>query len=881
VSDLQDRLSAALNDRYVIRRELSGAGLSRVFLADEIAPPRRIVLKVLPPDLGSIVGSQRFNREIEVVARLQHPNIVPLLEAGTAHGIPFYSMPYVEGETLRVRLATDPRRPIAEVTRVFREVADALGYAHAHGVVHRDIKPENILMSAGHACVADFGIAKALSAAGDATITTAGLALGTPAYMAPEQALGDPDAEHRADLYALGAVAFEMLAGAPPFTGANAAQLIAAQATRAPRPINELRGDCPAGLAAIVMHCLEKDPQSRPQHAAEIIGWLDAIGTPGALTATPGRRRIRRRVVVAAAALGLLLAAGGAVAFAPSAMRAHALTLITRSDPSLESSRVLVAPFDNATGDTTLEALGIMTADWIGQAISHVPGVEVVDPRTAFATQEVVEQIPWPFKSRNRARAMAQEVGAGTVVSGTYYREGDTLTFHAAISDVRTGRLVRSMAPVKGARRSPSHLLAELQQRVAATLALARDTTAGTLIGSFAEPPSLDAYQEVYRGVEAYFHGDDSSEYAHLERAAKLDTTYTTPLVFLAFARAYNFDYATADTVVRHAERLSARLAPAERALLDHVEAVIASNTEDAVRSAQRFMTLMPGSQESPLLLASVALSSLRPALALRALAHVDPDRGLNLAGPFYWLYESEAAAQVGDWDRSLAMGRSGQRRFPESGWMCYATSRGLARLGRIAELERQIAAAPSRGDPLVEQARLAVNMWGELRAAGHADAADRLMQRYASVLDDRRADTARDVQFFRGRVLIRVGRAGESREIFTALAARDTGYDHLKDLNELGIAEATLGHRDAALNVEHELSSLRPRYDRGTPILLQAKIAANLGDRDRAIVLLQQALTRGIGLQQLGAGIFGNSNLTPLYGYSPFERMLRPDEPR
>ncbi|HTA75060.1 MAG TPA: serine/threonine-protein kinase, partial [Gemmatimonadaceae bacterium] len=781
--------------------------------------------------------------------------------------------PYVEGETLRARLAKDPRRSIAEVTRLFREVADALGYAHAHGVVHRDIKPENILLSAGHACVADFGIAKALSAAGDATITTAGLAVGTPAYMAPEQALGDPDADHRVDLYALGAVAFEMMAGEPPFTGANAAQLIAAQVSRAPRPINELRGDCPAGLAAIVMRCLEKDPRSRPQRATEIIGWLDAIGT--------GRPRIRRRVVVAASALGLLLVTGGAVAFAPSAMRAHALTLITRRDPTLESSRILVAPFDNATGDTTLDALGIMAADWIGQAISHVAGAEVVDPRTAFATQEVVAQIPWPFKSRDRARAMAQEVGAATVVSGTYYREGDTLTFHATISDVGSGRLVRSLAPVKGTRRSPSHLLAELQQRIAATLALARDTTAGTLIGSFAEPPSLDAYQEVYRGVEAYFHGDDSSEYAHLDRAAALDTTYTTPLVFLAFARAYNFDYATADTVVRHAERLSARLAPAERALLDHVEAVIAENTENAVRSAQRFMALTPGSQESPLLLASIALATLKPDLALRALAHVDPDRGLNLAGPFYWLYESEAAAQVGNWSRSLAMGRAGQRRFPESGGMCYSTSRALARLGRVADLERQIAAAPSRGDPLVEQARLAVNMWGELRAAGHPDAADRLMQRYATLLDDRRDDTARDAQFYRGRVLRRTGRASESREIFAALATRDTGYERLKDLNELGIAEATLGHRDAALNVEHELSSLRPRYDHGTPILLQAEIAANLGDRDRAIVLLQQALSRGIGLQQLGAGIFGNANLTPLDGYPPFERMLRPDESR
>lgn len=280
LGQLQSHLAGA----YRVERELGGGGMSRVFLAHEIALGRRVVLKVFPPELAAALSVDRFQREVRVAAGLQHPNIVPLLAAGSAGGVLYYTMPFVEGESLRSRLASEGELPVAEAVRLFREVADALAHAHRQGVVHRDIKPDNVLLSHHHAVVTDFGIVKALAAAGGATpLTATGMSLGTPVYMAPEQGTADPHVDHRADLYSLGVVAYEMLAGEPPFRGSTAQAVIAAHVTQAPAPLAEARPAVPPQLGAIVHRCLEKRPADRFQHAEELLAALDAL--TGALPA--------------------------------------------------------------------------------------------------------------------------------------------------------------------------------------------------------------------------------------------------------------------------------------------------------------------------------------------------------------------------------------------------------------------------------------------------------------------------------------------------------------------------------------------------------------------------------------------------------------------
>jgi serine/threonine protein kinase len=279
---LRDQLQASLGANYAIERELGGGGMSRVFLATEKTLGRTVVVKVLPPELAHAVSVERFRREIAMSARLQHPHIVPLLTAGETDGLPYYTMPFIDGESLRARLARVGELPLVDIVRVLRDVTGALAYAHEHGVVHRDIKPENVLLTRQHALVADFGVAKALSAStttGATASTSLGIALGTPAYMAPEQAAADPTTDGRADLYALGAMTYEMLTGSPPFRGRNAQATLAAHAGEAPTPVDTRRAATPPALAALVMQLLEKRPADRPQTAEAVLATLDGITT--------------------------------------------------------------------------------------------------------------------------------------------------------------------------------------------------------------------------------------------------------------------------------------------------------------------------------------------------------------------------------------------------------------------------------------------------------------------------------------------------------------------------------------------------------------------------------------------------------------------------
>lgn len=287
--DLRHQLQTSLGSAYTLERELGGGGMSRVFVADETALGRKVVVKVLPPELAAGVSVDRFKREIQVAARLQHPHIVPVLSAGETDGLPFYTMPLVEGASLRARLARGGLT-ITETVGILREVARALGYAHERGVVHRDIKPDNVLLTGGSAVVTDFGIAKAISASrldapGSPTLTAMGTTLGTPAYMAPEQAAGDPDTNHRADIYAFGCMAYEMLTGRPPFHGLSPHKLMAAHMGEKPAPVDSFRADTPPALTELVMRCLEKEPDHRPQSASDLARVLETVSSSG--TAQP------------------------------------------------------------------------------------------------------------------------------------------------------------------------------------------------------------------------------------------------------------------------------------------------------------------------------------------------------------------------------------------------------------------------------------------------------------------------------------------------------------------------------------------------------------------------------------------------------------------
>ena len=412
---IRDQLAQALREQYVVEREIGGSGMSRVFIAHEAALGRKVVIKVLTPELASEISAERFAREIRLAASLQQANIVPLLAAGSAAGLPYYTMPLVEGRSLRDRLARDGALPVGEGMSILRDIARALAYAHAHGVVHRDIKPGNVLLSGGTAVVTDFGIAKALGEARDAdaqsTLTRTGMAIGTPAYMAPEQATGDPNTDHRADLYAFGCLAYEIFAGTPPFQRSTAHELIAAHITVTPPPVSSARREVPAPVSALIAQCLEKHPAKRPASAEDLLASLDGV-TPQPVL--PYRRR-RRGLVVGGAAL--VVAVVGAIGYA----RYHA-----PPDPLT----VDAIPFLNLAHDTTLQYLSSGISDELLTGLRQVSGIRIINRQMAYRYQG---------RSDIDVRTVARDLGVRCLITGTLREAGGTLTISAQLNDGQTG----------------------------------------------------------------------------------------------------------------------------------------------------------------------------------------------------------------------------------------------------------------------------------------------------------------------------------------------------------------------------------------------------------------------------------------------------------
>ena len=416
-ADVPNELAAAIVGRYRIERELGGGALSRVFLADEVGLGRQVVIKVLPPELAATTSGERFRREIQLAARLQHPHIVPLLSADAGGHLLYYVMPFVAGESLRARLSRDGALPIRDATRIWRDLLEALAYAHARGVVHRDIKPGNILLGGGQsAVVADFGIARAVEAAGEADVTGPGLVIGTPAYMAPEQMDGHSVADHRADLYAAALVMYEMIEGRPPFAGGSPRDMALARLTEPPPPMR--RVDCPPALAALVLHCLARNPEGRPGSADEVLAALDQVpGRPAAIS----RGRSWR---LAAAAFAAVLLAGAALGAGYLRRDRDAAAASGTSAPSLA-----VLPLTNLSPDAGDAALADGMTEELIAVLSQDRTLRVVASTSVRA-----------LRSRQLdVRQIADSLRVSHVLEGGLQKIGSKLRMQVRLVDARDG----------------------------------------------------------------------------------------------------------------------------------------------------------------------------------------------------------------------------------------------------------------------------------------------------------------------------------------------------------------------------------------------------------------------------------------------------------
>src|SRR5216110_2669796 len=417
MADQLARLQAALADRYTIERELGRGGMATVYLAQDLKHHRKVAIKVLKPELAAALGPERFLQEIEIAAGLTHPHILPLHDSGEATGLLYYVMPYVEGETLRNRLDRAGQLPVAEAVQITREVADALSYAHSHDVVHRDIKPENILLEAGHAVVSDFGIARAITAAAGGKLTETGIAIGTPGYMSPEQGGASARVDERSDIYSLGCVLYEMVAGEPPFTGPSAESIVRQHLAAAPPRVSAMRAAVPRAIEEAIVRALVKTPADRFATAAELV---EALAAPAPHVRATGRRTSRLAAGAGLAATLLAMAAGLFVLSRPHG----APPVAARPRQS-----IAVLPFVNVSGAPQEEYLSDGISEELINALSKLPQLQVVARPSSFA-----------FKGKNEdVRQIGQALHVATVLGGSVRRDANRLRVTAQLTDARNG----------------------------------------------------------------------------------------------------------------------------------------------------------------------------------------------------------------------------------------------------------------------------------------------------------------------------------------------------------------------------------------------------------------------------------------------------------
>ncbi|MDQ6871851.1 MAG: serine/threonine-protein kinase [Gemmatimonadota bacterium] len=433
MSSISERLASALGGSYTIERELTGGGMALVFVGEDHDLDRKVVIKILPPELAASVSAERFRREILTVARLQHPHIVPILKAGELDGLPYFVMPYVDGESLDATLRRRQTLGVRETLGIMKDVARALAFAHERNVVHRDIKPGNILLASGSATVTDFGVAKALSSArrsGEkgAGLTHTGMSLGTILYMAPEQAAGDPDIDGRADIYSLGITAYEMLAGAAPFARLNPREMLTARLTLPPQPLSGVRKDVPPGFERLIARCLAIDPADRPQTAAAVVEALEdpeTISAPFVVSgSTPVRRggRAVKRTVIGALALVGAVAVSAGIYTRTHPNTASALTENRATAHAANLGVMAVLPFVNLGADSSNAYLATGLTNAIAGKLMKTPGLRVLAPGR-----------PRSVKRSSDSTSTAW-VEARLVLEGTVERVGNRLRVTARLS---------------------------------------------------------------------------------------------------------------------------------------------------------------------------------------------------------------------------------------------------------------------------------------------------------------------------------------------------------------------------------------------------------------------------------------------------------------
>ena len=888
---IPEGLVSALADHYRLERELGAGGMATVYLAEDLKHHRQVAIKVLRPDLAASLGAERFLREVSIAARLSHPHILGLHDSGEANGYLYYVMPYVEGISLRQKLAREGELPIPEAVRILRDVVDAMAYAHAQGVVHRDIKPENVMLTGRHALVMDFGVAKAVaegrSPEGDGprdpatALTSAGVALGTPAYMAPEQAVGEGHLDARADLYAWGVVAYELLAGQPPFVRATPQNTLVAQVTATPEPVTHHRANVPGALARLVMQCLEKKAADRPQSAEHLLQALDQVLTPsGGLTPTDtrpyqtaGMRRARRRQWMLGAAAVTGLAVIGLLAWRGWQGRAAPVV----------ADRVLVAP---------LEAEGAAFAG-LAQDLAALPTAMTREGIGSPVPAATVRDLGGTRRGDPAARAeyLGRRTGAGYVLRISCEQAGAGAACQLELFQ-RPGNRLRMAVPVRGAA-SDSTFGARVQEQALVMLLLELywgDQT--TWLGEYITP-SLEAVRAFHRVNED--KGDEARE-----RAGRADTNW------IVLSLNWLPDSAVAALARRPGLTERDRLA---------IEAKLGWGYGDADRHFEVIRQLYRGWPSYwRVMYLRLSVETHRPQAALDAI-RTDSSHSTRALAVAAWsrfedyLWRKFALHHVGKYQEQVQLAALVRQNPPQAWpdmmgpqesqaaiWQDLAIQ-GYAGLGQVDSVRRVVAelgkrsrnAGPWLSSEQTEDLGLSAAL--ELMAHGHAAEGEAMLASALPALqrlreEERAAGTVPTMVENEVWTLEWTGELDQARALAEQIL-RERGFRWVPEMmGSLGKIAARQGRRADALAVSRALADsvtvLRERKNpskSGRYLYCRAMIAARLGDREEAVRLLKDA--RAADASVWGPAHFiwmhKDPDLASLRGYPPFEALLAP----
>jgi tRNA A-37 threonylcarbamoyl transferase component Bud32/tetratricopeptide (TPR) repeat protein/TolB-like protein len=875
--DLMDRMAAALADRYRIEEEIGRGGMATVYRAQDLRHHRTLAIKVLHPELSETLGEKRFLGEIRTAAKLNHPHILPLFDSGAEGGLLFYVMPFATGDSLRALLDRERQLPLEEAVQITRELADALAYAHGEGIVHRDVKPENVMLEGGHAVLADFGVAQAVSQATEERLTRTGTSLGTPTYMSPEQAAGDGDLDGRSDQYALACVLYEMLAGMPPFRGPTGESLARQHLAELPPPVTQLRSTVPRGVVEALTRALAKSPADRFRTVSEFGDAvaagarqpkLSAAGPPPA-PAFPGGGRWRpglRTPLWTAALMGV----GALVLLVWLGIRSPGPGPEISEDP-----RVLVVPYENQTGDPDLNPVGRWVAEWITEGLARTAEVRVVPNLMVLESLARVRAREEAGPTGPSVQGLAEATGASLAVTGRYYLRGDEIEFHSEVIDLVAEEPLGVVGAVRGPVDAPSEALTEVQDRVMGVLATRLRPGTAWEVPASVQPPTYEAFQHYARASEYWVRGRYGEAAEGYMRAYEADTTFLRSLLIGIAAYGQAGDARRMDSLFQVIQPRRDELAPYDRYRLDYGMADRRGDLPGRLQAARAGVDLVSGGTLHLALVSTLGAMN-RPREALDNLQEIWPETQALFPEWFVlWNLQTELHHRLGDHVRELELAREGKSLSPGSLHMLTFEGRALAALGDLEALEEvvdQILGTPSVPGRTVGESLEELAL--ELRAHGHEAQASIILGQGLSWVDRRPTPEAGSPgnRLLLARLLYLEGRWEEALEVFRELAAE--GVSSVAVVGYQGVLAARLGHPEGAREISRELSAEAPTEPRALKTLWQARIAAVSGKRDEAMAFLRRAYQEGMAF---GLWLHRDVDLETLRGYPPFQEWTRP----